>query len=348
VQSISIYIGIGYYIYSLTYDILCYDFVTVGSAGVVNQVSIEISNDGLKVLTTVSTPVKRLVLEQRVYGIWPEFKIMSFSLSLHDAELTEDELVLYDGAVVVVLNHCRQFHLFGEPDALAYAKVPRIIVNDDIFHSSVAVRDADINFAREELSRRLAVCDIFQAGEFTMREFISPILVNALVSTPSVKLVGSRDVVGTLGHGLVDFLLIYCDFPICVTEAKREAVDKAVYHNIAQLIAAREAYCIRNKCSSEDIAEVPSCGIVSTGENFVFLRYICQGGEWIVIRSKAFKMTLDEHRPLSRDQVGTILSKVVGVIEFQVAATDSSVTVPRRVLPATLASHSDEESYDVE
>ena len=274
---------------------------------------------------------------------------MSFSLSLQESSLTEEDLTLFDGAQVVVINHCREFSLFGEADALAYAGVVRLVVNDDIFHSSVEVRNTDIDFAREELSRRMTVCDIFQVGEFTMREFISPMLINTLMSTPTVKLECSKAIIGSLGHGVIDFLMTYCDFPICVTEAKREGIDKAVYHSIAQMVASREAYCTRNKCTISEILDVPSCGIISTGENFVFLRYICQAGEWIMIRSKPFKVTLDEHRPISRDQVGIILSKILGVLEFQIAAIDSSVKIPRRILPVVLTSHSDEdEHFDVE
>ena len=108
----------------------------MGSVGLVNIAAIEIRQGDRKVPCSVSVPLKRSALQQRVYAAWPELRVMSHSLTLHGAELTEEDIILFEGAQVVVVNHCRLFTDFEEADALAYAHVSRIIVSDDVFHSS--------------------------------------------------------------------------------------------------------------------------------------------------------------------------------------------------------------------
>lgn len=303
-------------------------------------------------MSSICTPVARSLLESRISTMWPEFKAVSFGIFLNDTELTADEVVLYDGASLQVVNHCKEFARYDEEDVLNYAGVTDVVVNDDVFHTSVAVREGDISCTKEELTRRLAVCDIYQQGELTMREFITPVLVNALVAAPHVKLVAAKMVTGRKARGSVDYMLTYRDFPMCVTVCRREAIDRSVIQNIAQLIASREAFCHRNKCVKEDLEDVPSSGIVSTGEDWIFVRYLKQSTEYLLFRSKAFKLTLDEHRPLSRDQVGMVLARVVGMVEFQIAAIDSSVKLPRRpLIPQLSSKHAaaeDQMNFDVE
>jgi hypothetical protein len=66
-----------------------------------------------------------------------------------------------------------------------------------------------------------------------MRELIGPILVHALLmfqeNSKHVQMVAKRKLLGSLGNGLVDYILVYKEFNICEVEAKKEAIEDGVH-----------------------------------------------------------------------------------------------------------------------
>lgn len=178
----------------------------------------------------------------------------------------------------MVTNLCKGFSNFKESEAYKYAGVESIEEVHTLFPVDTSKTEAVAEVVEKlycALTDRLNVLDLYGASESTMREFISPVLIEALLifsSTKSVRMVAGRRLTGSLGSGPVDYILLYEKFNICVVEAKRDVIEAGVNQNLAQIVASREDYC-RRKRALDDIKYIPSCGIVSSGYRWVFLRY---------------------------------------------------------------------------
>lgn len=129
-----------------------------------------------------------------------------------------------------------------------------------------------------------------------MREFITPILLGALelygksnkLDNTDLQLVCEKRVTGFVGNGPVDYIVTYKTMNIILTEAKKDQIDSGVLQNICQQVAGvQEIARLLTLTTSKkrkyeeilaDIEMIPSYGIVSTGEDWIFMRY-CAGSE---------------------------------------------------------------------
>jgi hypothetical protein len=271
----------------------------------------------------ISCPIDRVVLEEIVKKNWIQFEQMKFTLMYEDCLLESAIFSLPPDAKVKVNNICKGFSEFSENEALAYAATLNLQINENMFRDGTISSDTTINTIAQELERRIVAFDLYKAAECTMREFIGPLLVGAVVLNTEVKMVAENKIIGSLGNGPVDYTLIYKEFNICIVEAKKEAIEQGVAQNIAQLVASREEYCHRFKRKAEDICNVPSSGIVSTGEDWIFMRYMYEDGEWNLYRSNVRKITLEEGKSISLEQIEEVLKKIMGMIETETSAIDS-------------------------
>jgi hypothetical protein len=84
-----------------------------------------------------------------------------------------------------------------------------------------------------------------------------------------------------LSNGPVDYALLYKKFSIVVTEAKKDDIVDGQAQNIAQLVSSREDFLYNLAANKKrtyeqhapDISSIPSCGVVSTAKEWIFLRY---------------------------------------------------------------------------
>jgi hypothetical protein len=191
---------------------------------------------------------------------------------------------------------------------------------------------SEVDALCEELTRRLLVFDLFKAteSESTMREFIGPVLVQAVLMFQArdenphpVKMVAERKLFGSLGNGPVDYILFYKLFNICVVGAKKEDFDQGINRIIAQMVASREDYTWKRQLSSDDLKRVPSCGIVSSGSVWVFLMYSFAGDTWSVRCSEKYLICLDTHQHIERAHVERVFRKVISLIKFEVDMVDT-------------------------
>jgi hypothetical protein len=271
---------------------------------------------------SIQSPIDRHELEEVIKTKWHQYEVTKFALLHENVMLSGAKFKLPNGATIKIQSLCKAFSDFknDEPRALKYAEIKSIDIKDDIFLESVIYLEAEINIIVQELQRKADVFDLYQASEYTMREFISPLLVSALVSTSDVKMVAEKNISGSLGNGPVDYTLIYKDFNICVVEAKKEAIHQGVLQNVAQLVASREDYCNRNKRKIDDIVDLPSSGIVTTGEEWIFIRYTKENGEWKIYRSNILHIHLDDVR---HSNVVAVWKRIIGMIEFEQNAIDN-------------------------
>ena len=255
---------------------------------------------------------------------------MAFSLSQKGVVMTRANYNLEEGDVVLVTSLSKGFSHFKEIDALDYAQVERIQLDRDLFRDDVNEDlTSVVDKIHSELTCRLYVFEMYMASGSTMREFIGPVLVHALLhisgKSKKVQMVAQRKLSGSLGYGPVDYIMMYKDFNICVVEAKKEAIEYGVYQNIAQMVASREDYCRKRKRSSDDFKDIPSCGIVTSGSDWVFLLYSFEENQWVVRRTAVHTITLDEYIGIGKAPIETVLRIVVHLIRYEMDKFDAVV-----------------------
>jgi len=123
-------------------------------------------------------------------------------------------------------------------------------------------------------------------AEASVKEYISSVLLACARITGDVKLFAELDIAGRKGSsGPLDYAILYKQFFLIITEAKKDQLELGVIQNIAQLVASREEtlynlapYSNNNKRNymsmAGDIACIPSTGVVSTGKEWLLIRYV--------------------------------------------------------------------------
>ena len=140
-------------------------------------------------------------------------------------------------------------------------------------------------------------------SDAAISELIGPVLVAAARIFDDIKTVSEKQITGSEGNGPIDYGLVYKDFNIVISEEKKDDITKGLGQNVAQLAAGREDYlvkkgqCITNKKRSFDeyqpsIADIDSCGIVSTAGRWIFTRYSRSGTRPVFYCSNAFEIPL--------------------------------------------------------
>lgn len=257
------------------------------------------------------------------------FPVLQTTIQRNKIDLKIDEVLSEDCNLKIVEN-CQEFSYFTESQALEYAKVD--IVNwleyDGMFRE-VDISAEAIETVRLELLRRVAVFRRFNASETTIREFISVFLIGAVLLVNKdaidtgecvVEMIAEHQITGILGRGPVDYDLIFELFHICVTKAKKEKIEQGVYQNVAQMVACRDNYVYETKKRKRDesdadyIQDLPSTGIVSTGENWIFLKYMFVEGVWKLYRSREYIVPMSTEALRSTDTCFSILKSVIGRI----------------------------------
>ena len=228
---------------------------------------------------------------------WPEFEIKEFSLRCGKSSVT-NSTTFADNMEIFVSDDCKGFTDFSECDALKYTSVLSIEENSVIFQQWHGDVSFEVDFLVRDIVRRLIAFDLYSASEYTLREFISPVFVSAVILADFCKLVAEKQITGTLGNGPVDYVAEYCKFGVLLTEAKKEKPQLGVVQNLVQIAASREMFrgqvagCKRFRDFADDTQNLPSSGIVSTGAEWIFSRYIFDGSEWKFFRSNPLPLTL--------------------------------------------------------
>jgi len=238
---------------------------------------------------------------------WPVLKEIQYMLHYDKREMKFDHKLLNDSTIKVV-EICQGFSYFKGDEALAYANVEEInSTEDDTKFECVSIPEKDVEVVRVELQRRSDVFRRFNASETTMREFISVVLVGAVLfvnkgvdKKDSIEMIAEHEVRGILGRGPVDYDILLDLFHICVAEAKKEKIENGFFQNVAQMVACRDQYVYDNKKRKRDepgvdyIQDIPSAGIVSTGDGWILLKYFYEDNVWKICRSKEMNIPMSE------------------------------------------------------
>ncbi len=160
-----------------------------------------------------------------------------------------------------------------------------------------------------ELKDRNAVFgDIGSGNESTRREFISPVLVRAARPfAPDLRIKPERASSGDVGRGKEDYVFIYKEITVAVTEAKKDDVDAGVVQNVAHC-CAQISGCVDILCNCAGFAppdnmqarkrkfdeldddEKEAWGIVTTGNQYGFTHLLApvRDGRQEYQRSKVY------------------------------------------------------------
>ena len=173
---------------------------------------------------------------------------------------------------------------------------------------------------------------ITSCAESSVREFISSVILACAKISKDVSLVTEREIIGKRGNGPLDYAMLYKKYFIIITEAKKDNLEKGVVQNLAQLVASREEFLyttsnLNNKRKymdmAADIFEVPSTGVVSTGKEWLLIRYVLHP-EPAVYRSAPFLLPLLGGSPeeMKRHLI-ILISKLLGAIDLQKRLVDT-------------------------
>jgi hypothetical protein len=168
------------------------------------------------------------------------------------------------------------------------------------------------------------------------REYIGPILLACALIAGDIKMSAEQCIVGKRANGQLDYAMIYKKIFILITEAKKDNLNGGIVQNLAQLVASREEYLriIADAAGEKrtymtmagQIAQLPSTGIISTGEKWILLRYLTDaGGKIHVSKSLCFTLPFEgrDSDEVFKQHVNELISKVVGAIQLQKEAVDA-------------------------
>eukprot|EP01036_Dinobryon_divergens_P030479 gene30479-39728_t len=130
----------------------------------------------------------------------------------------------------------------------------------------------------------------------------------------------------------LDYAILYENFFLLITEAKKDQLENGIIQNIAQLVASREQFLYN--CSSlkrnymsmaGDIACIPSTGVVSTGKEWVLIRYVLLPKP-AVFKSSPMSLPLGNGSLAElRQYLLLLLSKLLGAIDLQKKLVDERI-----------------------
>jgi hypothetical protein len=212
------------------------------------------------------------------------------------------------------------------------------------------------NLVFHELIRRFCCYDTTDTSEMTMREFISPVLIGAMmmletsttISTKEypVQLIAKKTITGRQAKGPVDYVMSYKSVYIIVGEAKHQNLMGGLYlnlvqqHSLLEVIAnvkvdANSSLKKRKQAFDRALTEATALGtfgIVSTGFQWIFVRIIKPESfhENIGYYSSTYNLlnptsTFDElNLTVLKSQINVLLKKIVSIILHQKRIVDNS------------------------
>lgn len=255
---------------------------------------------------------------RQITGPWSleEVEFDLYEDKVGKVRLSDDYLLIHASPIVAYVKASQiGFSEFSKAEALAYAG---IAAGDDLkfdseletFPDAVTIPDDDVHLthAIDDLKLKYELYDPIESGcEYTKREFISPILALS-AKHAGVKLACEEQIEGSKGKGPVDWVAKFQQFHICITEGKKDNLDKGVYQNLAQLTAASETMGKRLLP-----VDLPMYGVATTYSGWVFVRLDPEptdSSNRLAARSHAF----DISRAFLAASVKAVAEQLVGIL----------------------------------
>lgn len=298
--------------------------------------------------------VEEILLSGKIEEVWPEYLLQDFRL-FQDSNVINSMDAVFGDSKLYLRSLRKAFSAFSSDDAFEYARLKfggPIEVDESSFPeiqlSSVEKRDildpmVDIIF--EEISRKVEVTDFVNSSECTIRIISDSILSGGLLLMKrlgkglDLKLAFEHPITGLRGKGAADYMIKSRHLNIIATEVKKESIPEALVQNLAQIVASRDALAIKNVFSLPPgekkeglrkilaaIQDVPSFGIVTTGNEWQFVKYFHSNGGWNAVRSSPYQLsyTAVQKKASMTEEISDLLFKLCGLIHTQICAINSS------------------------
>ena len=282
-------------------------------------------------------------LVDKIFDKWE--RLIRVDFTLHYGETGAE--INNDGALASFLN-AKYSTISVKSQAEGFRKLKQAVVFnwagiDKITQDNSHFEDIQIDFENELNNKVIehALVDLHYKNEFygpitscleaSVREYISTVLLACARITGNVKLVAELVIAGRKGNGPLDYAILYENFFLLITEAKKDQLDQGVIQNIAQLVASREETLYglasgRNKRNymsmAGDIACIPSTGVASTGKEWVLIRYVLLPKPAVFKSSPITLPLLDGSPEELRRHLLSLLSKLLGAIDLQKRTVD--------------------------
>ena len=208
----------------------------------------------------------------------------------------------------------------------------------------------------EDIMYRNEVIDRNLASEYTMREFIGPILVGALRlvliflkktgNSGRLSLICEKIIVGLHAHGPVDYVVVFDYLDIILTEAKKLEILQGVIQNLLQQRASQEFLTnvlldfeetgeSRKRCfqhAFDEIASTATCGCATTGSEWIFtkIRYNNVSKQSVVEISEKYTIDLGSTKEDLQQAIKPILSIFVRMTMDQIDAVAKNTGLAER------------------
>lgn len=293
---------------------------------------------------------------------WIDLLSVSFQLELH---ITQNARILFvdfgvltastnsDPYKIRVQSNSKEFSYFASAKSAALARVGCSIsdldvipIDDEAFPTTERTTeiDAEAQYVTQEMLRRIRCMDATGVTDYqyTSREFISPVLIGAAMLASAVTMVCDKQVVGRYGRGPINYALLYKKVSIVITEAKNDDIEGGIAENIVQQTSARESLASGLLFSGEGgssrkrsfdkmvgvLHTIPSYGVVTTAEKWVFVRMDHSKGKTRVTRSSVFHLHLSciatpSDITVLTKRISILLRWLLAIIEAQKQAVDA-------------------------
>ena len=159
---------------------------------------------------------------------------------------------------------------------------------------------------------------------------------------PTLQLVCQKQVTGKTGTGPVDYVVTYKNINIILTEAKKNKIATGIQQNLRKQEASKQQYVGEVTRTSKapgklkrkhdelllTCEKIPLYGIVSTGEDWIFLRH-CPGlldESKRLIRSEKLPLTLTkgtESDKRRKEDIELLLQMIAEILKGQVSVVDN-------------------------
>ena len=279
---------------------------------------------------------------EKLFDHWDDLVRVDFSLHGAGSEINNDEkfasiLVAKTDSTITVKSHAEGFSTLKEGAVFKWAGINNLIPDDGHFGSMNV--DLDNPLHAEVIQHALVDLvyknelygPITNCAEASVREYISAVILACAKIAGDVKLSAERKITGKKGYGPLDYAMLYKDFFLLITEAKKDNLNHGVIQNLGQLVASREESLYNlaepNKkrdymTMAGDIASVPSTGIASTGKEWVLIRYVMLPQPAVYTSSPMTLPLLDGKLEDIKKHLLTLMSKLLGAIDLQKKAVN--------------------------
>lgn len=262
---------------------------------------------------------------------FPEFRVRAFDIMIYGSEnmtkLDEDDchasVRIFNGDALMVQDKSKPFSHFKSLaeslECFTGSEIPEEAQADfAALANSAQLRDDVLNHCIQDLNWKSSIYNLFSGPESTRRVYIDSILMAAALCANSIKLQCELTLQGPLAHGHVDWVFMYKEFGICITEAKKEDMEAGMSQATAQMHAMWSGNTRKRK--NRDL-NLPIYGIATTYTEWYFMKMTFDSPRPKVTISESMRISSVSAKSFTAS-VERILKTIVGVLSQQKANVD--------------------------